>query len=87
MISDNIAGKRVLISGGGIAGLTLGICFSTKLGPAYHRTRPIAKMDGKRPVVLLSRDESYDVRSLVIIAPVTTQIRDIPVEVSLGIKD
>jgi mRNA interferase MazF len=42
---------------------------------------------GKRPVVLLSRDESYDVRSLVIIAPVTTRIRNIPVEVSLGIKD
>lgn len=39
---------------------------------------------GRRPVVLLSRDEAYDVRSLVIIAPVTTRIRNIPAEVPLG---
>jgi mRNA interferase MazF len=35
-------------------------------------------------VVLLSRDEAYDVRELVTIAPVTTRIRGIPVEVPLG---
>ena len=39
---------------------------------------------GRRPVVLLSRDEAYGVRSLVIVAPVTTRSRHIPSEVSLG---
>lgn len=41
----------------------------------------------KRPVLLLSRDEAYAVRSLVIVAPVTTRIRDIPVEVRLSPED
>jgi mRNA interferase MazF len=39
---------------------------------------------GRRPVVLLSRDDAYAVRSLATIAPVTTRIRDIPSEVRLG---
>ena len=39
---------------------------------------------GQRPVVLLSRDEAYNVRSLVIVASVTTRIRHISSEVSLG---
>jgi mRNA interferase MazF len=38
-------------------------------------------------VVLLSRNEAYTVRSLVIVAPVTTRIRHIPSEVQLGIDD
>lgn len=42
---------------------------------------------GRRPVVLLSHDEAYSVRSLVIVAPVTTRIRHIPSEVPLGIDD
>jgi len=42
---------------------------------------------GRRPVVLLSRDEAYSVRSLVIVAPVTTRIRHIPSEVPLGVDD
>jgi mRNA interferase MazF len=42
---------------------------------------------GKRPVVLLSRDEAYAVRSLVIIAPVTTRIRGIAAEVPLTVED
>jgi len=42
---------------------------------------------GRRPVVLLSRDEAYSVRSLVIVAPVTTRIRHIPSEVPLGTDD
>lgn len=42
---------------------------------------------GRRPVVLLSRDEAYSIRSLVIVAPVTTRIRRIPSEVSLGTAD
>ena len=39
---------------------------------------------GRRPVLLLSRDEAYAVRSLVIVAPVTTRIRGIRSEVRLG---
>ena len=42
---------------------------------------------GRRPVVLLSRDEAYSVRLLVIVAPVTTRIRNIPSEVPLGADD
>ena len=42
---------------------------------------------GRRPVVLLSRNEAYNVRSLIIVAPVTTRIRHIPSEVALGIDD
>ena len=47
----------------------------------------LPKPGGRRPVVLLSRDEAYQVRSLVTVAPVTTRIRDIPVEVRLGPPD
>ena len=39
---------------------------------------------GRRPVVLLSRNEAYAVRELVTVAPVTTRIRRIPTEVELG---
>src|SRR2546428_4799896 len=39
---------------------------------------------GRRPVVLLSRNEAYAVRQLVIVAPVTTRARRIPTEVPLG---
>ena len=39
---------------------------------------------GRRPVVLLSRNEAYGVRQLVTVAPVTTRIRRIPTEVPLG---
>jgi mRNA interferase MazF len=42
---------------------------------------------GRRPVILLSRDEAYEVRRLVTVAPITTRVRDIPVEVPLGPKD
>jgi len=45
--------------------------------------RPI----GRRPVVLLSRDEAYAVRNAVTVAEVTTKIRGIPVEVLLGPED
>ena len=38
-------------------------------------------------MVLLSRNEAYSVRSLVLIAPVTTRIRHIPSEVYLGNDD
>lgn len=42
---------------------------------------------GRRPVLLLSRNEAYGVRALVTVAPITTRIRDIPVEVPLGPAD
>jgi len=42
---------------------------------------------GPRPVLLLSREEAYRVRTLVIVAPVTTRIREIPAEVALGRED
>jgi mRNA interferase MazF len=37
--------------------------------------------------VLLSRDEAYPIRNAVTVAEVTTTIRGIPVEVSLGPED
>ena len=42
---------------------------------------------GRHPVLLLSRDEAYSVRSLVTIAPITTRIRHIPSEVPMGTDD
>jgi mRNA interferase MazF len=42
---------------------------------------------GRRPVVLLSRDEAYPVRTAVTVAPLTTTVRGIAVEVSLGLED
>ncbi|MFP3941239.1 MAG: type II toxin-antitoxin system PemK/MazF family toxin, partial [Thermoanaerobaculia bacterium] len=42
---------------------------------------------GRRPVLLVSRDEAYLVRRLVTVAPVTTKVRGIPVEVPLGPED
>ena len=38
-------------------------------------------------MLLLSRDEAYLVRSLVTVAPISTRIRRIPVEVELGPDD
>ena len=49
-----------------------------------------AKLDepaGYRPVVLLSRNEVYTIRSFITIAKVTTRIREIPVEVNLDKED
>ena len=42
---------------------------------------------GRRPVLLLSRDEAYQVRNAVTVAQITTTIRNIPVEVPLDAKD
>ncbi len=39
---------------------------------------------GPRPVVLLSRDAALAVRALLVVAPVTTRSRGLPVEVALG---
>ena len=42
---------------------------------------------GRRPVLLLSRDEAIRVRTQVTIAEVTTAVYHIPVEVPLGPED
>ncbi len=42
---------------------------------------------GRRPVLLLSRDEAYSARELITVAPVTTRIRHIPSEVPLSLED
>ena len=42
---------------------------------------------GRRPVVLLSRNAAYAVRAQVTVAPVTTRVRGIRSEVSLGPAD
>jgi mRNA interferase MazF len=42
---------------------------------------------GRRPVLLLSRDSAYRVRTSVTVAVVTRTIRGIPVEVPLGPQD
>ncbi len=47
----------------------------------------LPKPSGRRPVVLLSRDEAYKVRNAVTVAEITQTRRDIPVEVPLGEED
>jgi mRNA interferase MazF len=42
---------------------------------------------GRRPVVLLSREEAYSIRSLVIVAPLTTRVRNIAAEVPLSAEN
>ncbi len=43
-----------------------------------------AEIDKRRPVVLVSRDEAYEVRKMVVVAPVTTTVRAYAVEVTVG---
>ena len=42
---------------------------------------------GRRPVLLLSRDSAYAVLNKVLVAEVTSTVRDIPVEVRLGPRE
>jgi len=42
---------------------------------------------GRRPAVLVSRDEAYRVRGAVTVVPLTQTIRRIPVEVPVGRAD
>jgi mRNA interferase MazF len=42
---------------------------------------------GRRPVLLLSREEAYRVRALITVAPITTRVREIPAEVLLSRND
>ncbi|MCB9378949.1 MAG: type II toxin-antitoxin system PemK/MazF family toxin [Holophagales bacterium] len=41
----------------------------------------------KRPVLTLSRDDAYLVRRMVTVAPITTRVRGIRVEVELDVAD
>ncbi len=43
-----------------------------------------ARLDKRRPVVLVSRDEAYGVRAMVIVAPASTTVRGYAVEVKVG---
>ena len=56
-----------------------------KRGEVWWAT--LAGAAGRRPVVLLSRDESYPVRDLVMIAMVTSRVRGIRAELKLGLAD
>ncbi len=42
---------------------------------------------GRRPAVLVSRDQAYRVRSAVTVVPITRTIRNIPAEILLGPGD
>jgi mRNA interferase MazF len=44
----------------------------------------MSKPIGRRPVLLLSRNPAYDYLTRVIVVEITSTIRSIPVEVSLG---
>ena len=46
-----------------------------------------ARLDKRRPVVLVSREEAYAVRALVIAAPVSTTVRGFAVEVRVGRRE
>ncbi len=56
-----------------------------KRGEVWWANQP--KPIGRRPVILLSRDEAYEVRNAVTIAQVTTVVRNLPVEVYLDEED
>lgn len=47
----------------------------------------LPKPAGRRPVLLLSRDEAYAVRALLTVAPITSRVRGIPSEVPLDRSD
>lgn len=46
-----------------------------------------ATVDKRRPVVLISRDEAYSLRALVVAAGITTKVRGYAVEVRLGKRE
>ena len=46
-----------------------------------------ARIDKERPVLLVSRNEAYEVRAMVIVAPATTTVRGFSLEVKLGARE
>lgn len=47
----------------------------------------LGKPAGRRPVLLLSRDGAYEFLTKVVAAEITTTIRQIPIEVPLGVAE
>jgi mRNA interferase MazF len=47
----------------------------------------LPKPAGRRPILLLSRDDAYDVLNKFVAAEITATIRQIPIEVPLGPKE
>src|SRR6266704_1379737 len=47
----------------------------------------LPKPAGRRPVLLLSRDDAYSYLNKFVVAEITTTIRSIPVEIPLGRRD
>jgi mRNA interferase MazF len=47
----------------------------------------LPKPAGRRPVLLLTRDDGYSYLNKFIVAEITTTVRNIPVEVQLGKRD
>ena len=45
------------------------------------------KPAGRRPVVLLSRNAAYEIRTSITVGTVTRTVREIPSEVPLGLED
>jgi mRNA interferase MazF len=62
---------------------------ASRISPGGVRRREVwwARVDKRRPVVLVSRDEAYGVRALVIVAPASTTVRNYPVEVRIGRRE
>ena len=56
-----------------------------KRGDVWWARMPLPA--GRRPVILLSRDSAYAVRSSITVVEVSTTIRGIPSEVPLGKRD
>jgi mRNA interferase MazF len=46
-----------------------------------------ARLDKRRPVVLISREEAYAVRAMIIVAPATTTVRGYAVELKVGRRE
>lgn len=46
-----------------------------------------ARVDKARPVVLISRQEAYALRAMVIVAPATTTVRGFSLELKLGQRE
>ena len=46
-----------------------------------------ARIDKERPVLLLSREEAYAMRAMVIVAPATTTVRGFSLEVRIGRRE
>lgn len=46
-----------------------------------------ARVDKVRPVLLVSRNEAYELRAMVVVAPATTTVRGFSLEVKLGRRE